>query len=136
MPSKTRAVTSSKSTWAVIASIDSSMIIACTAGSSTRGARVATNASSSTSCTRAHAPTMDTGTRIAATTMQIADTTDRHRPPAGRSRAPDAVARRAFSASSSRTRSARICVADVPVPLSVMASFCRKGAPHDITRHG
>ena len=64
MPSNTLEVISWKSTWALIASIDSSMIIACTAGSSTSGASVATNASSSTSCTRAHAPTIETGTRI------------------------------------------------------------------------
>ena len=80
MPSKTFDVICWKSTWALIASIDSSMIIACTAGSSTSGASVATNASSSTSCTRAQAPTIETGTRIVATTMHSAERSARHQP--------------------------------------------------------
>ena len=80
MPSNTFAVIWSKSTCAVIASIDSSMIIDCTAGSSTSGARDATNASSSTSWIRAQALTIETGTRIVAMTMSAADRSARHQP--------------------------------------------------------
>ena len=111
MPSKTFAVIWLKSTSAVMADMVSSTISACTAGSSTRGARVLTNASSSTSCTRAHALTIETGTRIAAMTMQIADTTARQRPLARRagtavSSSKTSVCARRFSFS---VRSASIC---------------------------
>ena len=66
------------STCSFTAVVTWSMTIACTSGSSTSGPKVETNWSGSTSSTRAHAPTTDTGTRIDAITMQRAETKARH----------------------------------------------------------
>ncbi len=112
-PSMTLPVICSKSAFCSIAAMVWSITSCWTEGSCASGPSIATKRSSSTSSARAHAATIETGTRTAATMMQRADRGARHqlrlgRPPlfATASVADDPVAatRRAFSASSSRTR--------------------------------